>query len=134
MKRLETIYDIEEWTKEIIKGIYEFSSEKNPNRYIIRIKEEIEDKYSEPITVQSIADDLHISPYYLMHLFKEEEGKTSNQYLTEIRMNKAVQMLKTGEYKVYEIAEMLGYKDTTYFSYIFKKTTGHTPREIIANK
>lgn len=134
LKRLETIYDIEEWTKEIIKGIYEFSSEKNPNRYIIRIKEEIEDKYSEPITVQSIADDLHISPYYLMHLFKEEEGKTFNQYLTEIRMNKAMQMLKTGEYKVYEIAEMLGYKDTTYFSYIFKKTTGHTPREIIANK
>jgi len=55
-------------------------------------------------------------------------GMTFNQYLTKIRIEKAQEMIQSGKYKIYEVAQAVGYRDSAYFSYIYKKVTGHSPK------
>ena len=64
-----------------------------------------------------------------MMLFKQELGTTFNSYLTEYRIKTAIKLMKKNEYKIYEISEMVGYKDSDYFTRIFKKVTGVTPKK-----
>lgn len=104
----------------------------NDSQYSRKVKEAkkiVKKKYSEDITVETVAEEILISPSYLMHIFKEETGKTFNQYLTEYRVEVAKMLIKSGQYKIYEISSMVGYGVPAYFSSIFKKYTGMTPRQ-----
>ncbi len=86
--------------------------------------------YSEPdISVSSIAGALDISEGHLSHLFKRETGQTILGYLTRQRIHAAQELLKTNNYKVYEVCEKVGYRDITYFSSTFKKVAGVSPTE-----
>lgn len=81
------------------------------------------------LDVQSICDYLHISPSYFSRLFKSEKKETIIEFLTRIRMEKSKELLKKTSMKVFEISEAVGYEDTHYFSYNFKKHIGITPTE-----
>lgn len=70
-----------------------------------------------------------MSPSYFSSVFSKEMGKTFIEYLTEVRMEKAKQYLVCSSMKTSEISYEVGYKDPHYFSYIFKKTQGCTPKE-----
>lgn len=83
------------------------------------------------ISVKKIAEALNISESHLSHIFRKETGMTINSYLTGCRMAEAVRLLRTGEKKVYEIAELVGYRDLTYFSATFKKVTGSVPSDFL---
>jgi len=83
--------------------------------------------YQNQIYINDIAHKLHVSPSYLMHQFKRETGTTFVSYLTDFRMNKALDMLKKGNLKIYEVAYNVGYSDTKYFAKVFKKTLGKSP-------
>jgi len=85
-------------------------------------------RYKESLTVSDVANELLISSSYLMYLFKKETGKTFNVFLTEYRINTAIELIKSGKYKIYEISEMVGYKSTAYFIKLFKRATGKTPK------
>ena len=85
--------------------------------------------YSENISIESIAAELHISPSHLMHLFKEVMGKTINESITEYRMQAAQLMLRNSNFNVAEISERSGYKNAKYFTRVFKRYTGMTPSE-----
>lgn len=87
--------------------------------------------YNAEVTVETAAGDLFVSPSYLMHLFKEELGKTFVECLIEYRIEKAKELLREKKYKVYEVCEKVGYKDTKYFSQLFKKIAGMSPSEYI---
>lgn len=87
--------------------------------------------YSNDITVESAANELYISSSYLMHLFKSEVGKTFNDCLIDIRIERAKELLKSTKYKIYEVCEMVGYTDSKYFSQIFKKMVGMSPSEYV---
>lgn len=89
--------------------------------------------YAEDVTIEAVANELYISSSYLMHLFKEKLGKTFNECLTEYRITTAKELLTLNRYKIYEVSNMVGYKDVKYFSQIFKKTTGITPSEFGKN-
>lgn len=89
----------------------------------------IAQNYASDVTVEMVAKELYISAGYLMHLFKDELGKTFNECLTEHRINVAKELLTTTKSKVYEVSCQVGYKDVKYFSQIFKKITGRTPSE-----
>lgn len=134
LKKLENIKAIEEWIGEIVDKLFGEKTEIDKNGYVFKIKERIQKDYNTSITAEEIAEELHISSYYLMHLFKEEEGMTFNQYLTKVRIDKASEMIESGQYKVYEIAEAVGYKDAAYFSYIYKKVTGNSPKKAMFHK
>lgn len=81
----------------------------------------------EDMTLEKLCLHLHISPSYFSMVFKKETRKTFHQYLTELRMDKALTLLRSTELKTAEIAQQVGLPDPSYFSYCFKKHFGHSP-------
>lgn len=89
----------------------------------------VEVHYGERITLKDMSRELHLSPNYLCELFKRHTGKSLMEYVAEYRMMKARTYLDQVGYKVWEVAEMVGYKEAKYFSSAFKKAYGITPME-----
>ena len=81
------------------------------------------------ISLQSVADSVHMSSCYFSILFKQESGESFISYLTGLRIEKAKQLLRYTDQKSYEIALAVGYENATYFSTLFKKNTGLSPKE-----
>lgn len=81
------------------------------------------------ISITTIADSLRLSEGHLSHMFKKETGTTVIGFLTQYRIRKAMELLRNCRYKVYEVAELVGYRDVTYFSSTFKKIAGMSPSE-----
>lgn len=80
-------------------------------------------------SLHEICNDVFLSVSQFSLLFKKGTGKTFIEYLTHCRMEEAKKLLKTTDFKSYEIAEKSGFSDPRYFSIIFKKTIGVTPME-----
>ncbi len=76
-----------------------------------------------------LAAKYRMHPGYLSRLFKQEMGETLSEYLLRIKIEKAARLLKEGRYKIGQIAKMVGYSTSSYFSVMFKKYTGFSPRE-----
>ncbi|RCX17531.1 two-component system response regulator YesN [Anaerobacterium chartisolvens] len=85
--------------------------------------------YSERITLEEISKTFFISKSYFCHVFKEHTGMNFYNYLNDFRIEKAKSLLKNTYYKNYEISEMIGFENSSYFNQLFKKVTGMTPCE-----
>lgn len=88
----------------------------------------------EDISLNRVAKEVNISPNYLSAVFSQEMGTTFVEYLTAKRMEKARELLRTSDLRSGEIAVAVGYKDSHYFSFLFKKTQGCTPRDYRSGK
>ena len=100
------------------------------SRYVGQAMEYIAKNYSDPgLSVGGIAEVLGISEGHLSHSFKKETDYTLLNYLTRVRIRRAMELLRDGKHRVYEVTELAGYRDITYFSSIFKKMTGMSPTE-----
>ena len=77
---------------------------------------------------------MDLSPNYLSAVFSQEMGTTFVEYLTARRMEKARELLQHSDLRSGEIAAAVGYKDSHYFSFLFKKTQGCTPRDYRGGK
>lgn len=93
----------------------------------------IKKNYNKNISREDAARVVFFSPAYFARNFKQYTGKTYNDYLLEVRMEKAKEMLTENKYKIYEIAEKVGYENTKYFFRVFKLYTGYTPKDYIQN-
>ena len=91
--------------------------------------EYLDEHLDEDISHEVIAAKYRLHPGYLSRLFKQEMGETLSEYLLRIKIEKAAQLLKEDQYKIGEIAGLVGYSTSSYFSVMFKKYTGCTPRE-----
>ena len=89
----------------------------------------IEEHYTQELTVKSAAEALHVSVVYLGQVFKKETELSFNQYVNFIRIKKAQQLLLHTRQTINEIADVIGYNNTNYFSKMFKKLNGLTPKE-----
>ena len=76
-----------------------------------------------------MATEAGLTPSYLSNLLKKDTGKSYSEYLINLRIEKAKHLIKTTDYKMYEISEMVGYPNTFYFTRLFKRETGMTPGE-----
>lgn len=99
------------------------------NKVIKDVLDYIEKYYMNDISLLTVSDFVHMNHIYLSRLIKKETGRTFLDILTSIRMKKACEMLKDGSMKAYEVADMVGMKDSGYFSQVFKKYFGMTPSE-----
>lgn len=102
---------------------------------IEEVKEYIHKNYqNEELSLNQVASVVNISPSYLSTVFSQETGQTFVKYLTDLRMNKAMELLMCTNKRSSEIGMEVGYKDPHYFSYLFKKTQGCTPLQYRMNK
>ncbi|MFF2449099.1 response regulator [Neobacillus sp. NPDC058068] len=87
----------------------------------------IDDHLSREIALSQIAEHVSLNPQYVGQLFKSELGTTFTEYMVEIRLKRAKKLLKETNLKVYEVAQLSGYKSPKHFMTVFKQETGITP-------
>ena len=83
--------------------------------------------YTEKITLSDISKSLHVNPTYFSSLFTREMGKTFSEYLMELRISKAEELLKNTGLSILDAATASGFDDQSYFTKVFRKHTGLTP-------
>lgn len=93
------------------------------------VKQYIEDHIQEKITVKDLANLVHLNEQHLMRVFKRETGQSVLEYITERRILIAGSLLKDTDYSINFIADCIGCENYSYFTKLFKKFTGFTPRE-----
>jgi len=100
------------------------------NGLIEQAKEYINDHFSdEGLSLNETASHVNISPSHFSAVFSREAGKSFIRYLTDLRMNKAKEMLKCSNLRCSDISMAVGYKDPHYFSFLFKKTHSCSPMQ-----
>lgn len=129
----KTFDEINEWLKNIINKLLVNVQKKDTNKYsptVYKAINYISKNYAENVTLLSISEHVNVSKNYFSKLFKEETGINFVQYLTNIRVKHAKELLISENIKTYEVSQMVGYKNYRHFCKIFKKNTGITPSEV----
>lgn len=131
ISKYDTISDIRGWMTGIFNLIMDYVAERRKqggNNIIHEIRKYILDNYCEDITLKIVAKAFYINPEYLSRLFKRVTGQNFIDYLTEVRIAKAMELIRSNkDLKIYEIAEKVGYKDVKYFSRVFKAYSNKNP-------
>ncbi len=100
------------------------------NLLITEAKNYILANYAQPLSLTMVADELGITPNYLSSLFHREMGESYIKYLTRVRIDHAIQLMKENpQMKIYDIVEKVGYVSVKHFSYVFRQTKGMSPSE-----
>jgi len=100
----------------------------NQNSLVYRICNIMHERYNENISVSQYAKMANLSYGRFMHIFTETTGISPKQYLIRIRIDHAINMLYNTDLSISQISDLVGFSDRNYFSRIFKKHTGHSPR------
>ena len=131
--RMKTLADVEVWLKDFCNRASGYITSRRDNYSMvqaIKAEEYIKENYmDQDLSLNSLCKHLLMSVSYFSMVFKNHTGETFIEYLTRVRMEKAVELLKTTDLKSYEVADRVGYADPHYFGLIFKKATGMTPIE-----
>lgn len=122
-----------EKVKEACRNVLNKREEKSGS-IIETAKNYIKNNYHKDISLDDVSREVNISPYYFSKLFKETTGENFIEYLTNLRMDKAKELLQTTECSMKEICARTGYSDPNYFSRSFKKNVGVTPTEYKENR
>ena len=115
---------IEEETGKCYRHVFGGGESENP--YISRAMIYIYENYERDISLEDTAATIGISSFYLSRLFKQEKQVTFVEVLTDVRIRRAVQLMKENQLSMREICQQTGYSSMTYFYRVFKKTTGFT--------
>ena len=83
------------------------------------------------LTLSELAAAVHVSPGYLSRFFRQKTGRTVMETIAGKKIEYARQLLDEGNLKVFEVAQRVGFEDTTYFSHVFKKYTGMSAKEYL---
>ena len=106
-----------------------FMTPEKSSKIVKNAAEYISQNFSEDITLATVADHLHVNTSYLSTLFRQVTGMTFKEHLNRVRIEEAARLLSNTDYSVMEIAIACGYKDQSYFTKVFKKLTGLTPKQ-----
>ncbi|MBO7748189.1 helix-turn-helix domain-containing protein, partial [Paenibacillus sp. MWE-103] len=131
-ERAETLGELRELLLALAGAIGGALAGRQPDRHLQLVQQVagiIEDEYGASLTIDDLAGRVFLSPNYLRVLFKEKKGCTVHEYLTRIRLNKSLELLKDKSLKIHDVARRVGYDNTSYFCSFFYKTQGVTPNE-----
>lgn len=129
MRRMETCDEITGWASDVAEQFLqkaEQGRDTGRERPAGIVKKYIDMHYSESITLDTLAEQVHMNPTYLSVVFKKEEGISYSHYLAQVRIRQAAQLLQKGE-KAKDVCKKVGYFDYRYFNKQFKKYLGMTP-------
>jgi len=130
VQQFETIHDIKSWLR---RAVFEWSEliyqkkHKREWKLLVEIEGYVKNNLSNDITLKEASSHFSYSANHFGFLFKEQVGISFNDYVVSLRMDKARELLQLNGLKVYEIADLVGYRSLTYFSRVFKETFGMTP-------
>ena len=115
--------------KALAESVHEIKSKKHTSSYTKQCKDYVNHHYREKIYLEDIAEQLGISGSYLSRLFKKETGKNLQDYIIDIRIDAASNLLKYSEESIPRIAEYVNFPSQSYFGRVFKERMNMTPRE-----
>ena len=112
-----------------MRAIYEEIRAGKQSLPVVKARQYIDRNYQKPISLETVAKEVYLSPAYFSAVFKKEQGLTFSDYLAQVRIERAKRLLSNMKYSVAEVAAAVGYPDQRYFSRVFKKMTGVNPLE-----
>ena len=124
--QLTTVANWREFVEMVCFEIREYYQSKNK---IDRAKQYISENYQRALTLEDVAYEIELSPNYFSQLFREETGYTFSDYVTEVRIQTAKDLLRENHASLKEISSHIGYRDPNYFSRVFKKQVGLSPKQ-----
>ncbi len=94
-----------------------------------RVKSFVENNYTRKLTLEDVAEAVYVNRSYLSRIYKQKTGENLFSAINRKKIEEAKRQMTEGNRKIWEIAERVGVEDTAYFSKMFKKYTGYSPRE-----
>ena len=137
LDEFNTLDEARDWLKTLYAETcnYVASIKSRTGQLYLKIKAYIEKNYGvSELNLKKCSEDLYLSSNYISMILKKETGKTFVDYLNEYRINKAIELLSGPENRVYEVSTQVGFTHPTYFSSVFKKITGVSPKQYKENK
>jgi two-component system response regulator YesN len=133
LSNIKTVEQLKEQVQKILNGALAFRDQQSGSQYIGMIRqarEFIDRHYANPdLSLNTVAAHVNLSPSHFSAVFSQEAGQTFKEYLTEVRINKAKELLRMTHERSTDISYEVGYNDPHYFSYVFRKATGLSPTE-----
>lgn len=132
-RRMEDVRTLKIWLTNYFAWIMDYSASKlkiSETDIVVKAKRYIMDHYEDAdLSLSRVAEHVDLNEKYFTNRFTKEAGENFSSYLTELRLQKAKKLLKTTSFKVYEIAEMVGYHNVEHFNRMFKKRIGVSPTQ-----
>ncbi len=130
--RAETFADLKKWIKVTLETFLDHAKVQGPtdgNRYVQLAKQHVLSCFNEKITLEIMAQRLYIHPSYFSSIFKKETGQNFIDFVNEVRVWQAVELLRKKDCKIKDICAAVGFHNYSYFIKVFKKVTGANPLE-----
>ena len=126
---LETLcYKLQEVVETFSESLFNYIPSKN-NELIKKSMVYISQHFNESLTLEDVATHVHLHPSYFSTMFKQSTGSSFKEYLNMVRIEEGKRLLSNTDYSIIDIAIAIGFEDQSYFSKVFKKYTGRTPKQ-----
>lgn len=135
--RQHTTEQIADWLNvfgEKLSGYFTERKNTHTNHTVNSVKRYINEHISEKLTLNDVAFRFNITPNYLSQLFKKYNDSGFNEYVTMTKIEEAKKRMAEGTMKIYEISDSLGFESSFYFSKVFKKLEGISPKDYMNQK
>ncbi|WP_165006179.1 MULTISPECIES: response regulator transcription factor [unclassified Enterococcus] len=126
INQAETVQELHQFLLSLLKNR---QKQKRYSENVEKVLCILHEHYQEPLTLKEVSENLHLNVMYLGQLFKKETKKSFSAYLNHQRMEQAKWLLLHSNQNINEISSKIGYNNTTYFSKLFKKIVGKSPKE-----
>ena len=121
-------FKLQESVETFTDSIFNYIPSKN-GELIKKAIQFISHNFSSPLSLDAVARHVHLNPAYFSSLFKQSTGSSFKEYLNMVRVEESKRLLTNTNYSVIDIAIATGFEDQSYFSKVFKKYTGLTPKQ-----
>jgi two-component system, response regulator YesN len=130
LKAIRSYHELLQWLKSLLLSLLMCMNDENLNpQYIQSAIRYLEMNYMEDLTLKAVAEAVYLNPWYFSTQFKKHTGMAFSEYLNTLRVRMAKDFLRQKDLKVYQVAEMVGFQDATYFSTVFKNIEKMSPKE-----
>jgi two-component system response regulator YesN len=133
LAEITTMERLREQLQEILVGALTYRDSQATNQHSVmlqQVHDYIDQHYADAdLSLNEVAGQVNLSPSHFSTVFSQETGQTFKEYLTEVRLRHAKELLRSTTLRSFEISYQIGYSDPHYFSYVFRKHTGLSPKE-----